>query len=191
MRWRDGAAGYLNDTGRRLKLFQKEQLVSAGVRWMYWTYDPLVSRNAHLNLNRLGAAIDEFAIDMYGSSDSELHQLGTDRFVVKWDMQGEVPGDTSIPDPARPKLGPAEHEATSGPPPEAPEVEVLIPDDIEVVEARDFGEALSWRHSTRWALSHYLGRGYQITGFLPGTPWSSYILSDPSTQSSTHEETGT
>ncbi|NIP92192.1 MAG: acetyltransferase, partial [Gemmatimonadetes bacterium] len=54
---------------------------------MYWTFDPLESRNAYLNLSRLGAVVREYAPDMYGVSDSPLHRgLGTDRFVVTWEL---------------------------------------------------------------------------------------------------------
>lgn len=74
--------------GRQLKLYQRDLLLSAGVRVMYWTYDPLVARNAHLNLNRLGARIHEYVPDFYkGETSSELHSgVGTDRFVVRWTL---------------------------------------------------------------------------------------------------------
>ena len=41
--------------GRRLKLYQRSLVAELGVTRMLWTYDPLVARNAHLNLNALGA----------------------------------------------------------------------------------------------------------------------------------------
>ena len=74
--------------GRQLKLFQRDLLLSAGVRVMYWTFDPLVARNAHLNLNRLGARIHEYVPDFYkGETSSELHSgVGTDRFIVRWPL---------------------------------------------------------------------------------------------------------
>ena len=47
------------------------------------TYDPLVARNAHLNINVFGARIAEYVEDMYGETESPLHQgIGTDRFIV-------------------------------------------------------------------------------------------------------------
>lgn len=72
--------------GRRLKLYQRETLLPLGVDTVYWTYDPLVARNANLNLNRLGARVEEYVPDIYGpDTASELHSgLGTDRFVVAW-----------------------------------------------------------------------------------------------------------
>ncbi|TVP76623.1 MAG: GNAT family N-acetyltransferase, partial [Gemmatimonadales bacterium] len=66
--------------GIALKEAQRDELLSRGVRVMEWTFDPLVARNAHLNLNRLGAAGVEYVVDAYGDSDSPLHRgIGTDR----------------------------------------------------------------------------------------------------------------
>ena len=70
--------------GRRLKECQRELLRELGVDTIYWTFDPLVARNAHLNLNRLGTTVREYVPDMYGDTGSPLHTFGTDRFVVAW-----------------------------------------------------------------------------------------------------------
>ena len=53
--------------GRRLKLFQRELLLPLGVETMFWTYDPLVAKNAYLNIVRLGARPAEYVVDMYGA----------------------------------------------------------------------------------------------------------------------------
>lgn len=78
--------------GKRLKYYQRALLEPLGVRRMLWTYDPLVARNAFLNLVRLGARPVEYCVDMYGEgTGSELHSgLGTDRFVVAWDLRQEL-----------------------------------------------------------------------------------------------------
>lgn len=71
--------------GTRLKLHQRRQLLDAGIRKIYWTFDPLESRNAYLNLVHLGAVAREYVVDMYGGSSSPLHAgLGTDRLVAVW-----------------------------------------------------------------------------------------------------------
>src|SRR5437667_12360654 len=71
--------------GIRLKLYQRELLLKNGVDTARWTFDPLVAKNAHINLNRLGAVVVEHVENMYGESNSTLHAgLGTDRFVVEW-----------------------------------------------------------------------------------------------------------
>ena len=69
--------------GRALKTFQRDAVVAMGIRTMYWTYDPHVAKNAHLNLNVLGAQVSEYVPDMYGP--------GTDRFIVRWCLDGQAP----------------------------------------------------------------------------------------------------
>ena len=71
--------------GKRLKRLQRELLLESGIKVAYWTYDPLVARNARLNLTGLGAVPVEYVVNMYGDTGSLLHSgLDTDRFVVKW-----------------------------------------------------------------------------------------------------------
>lgn len=175
--------------GRRLKMRQKEMLLALGVETMYWTFDPLVSRNAHLNLNRLGARVAEYVPDMYGPSNSELHQLGTDRFVVEWtlrDKDGQRPASTDSQSPMHHPLASAVHApAPAPPPPDA--VEVPIPADIEAVERRSVEEARGWRASTRRAFVRLLSSGHEVVGFVPGTEQSKYIVapSPPTAQCAT------
>ncbi|MEX2465788.1 MAG: GNAT family N-acetyltransferase [Gemmatimonadota bacterium] len=76
--------------GVRLKAWQRDSVVARGVRRMLWTFDPLRARNAHLNLNKLGAVVREYRRDMYGDTDSVLHRgIGTDRFVAVWLLESE------------------------------------------------------------------------------------------------------
>jgi len=82
---RPGVAG--RGLATRLKAHQRDALLARGVTRMLWTFDPLRARNAHLNLNKLGAVVREYRPDMYGETDSELHRgIGTDRFVALWEM---------------------------------------------------------------------------------------------------------
>ena len=67
--------------GRMLKAFQRDAVRALGMKTMYWTYDPQVAKNAHLNLNVLGAQVTEYVPDMYGP--------GTDRFIVRWGLDGQ------------------------------------------------------------------------------------------------------
>ncbi len=69
--------------GRMLKEYQREELARRGIPEMRWTFDPLVAKNAHLNLNLLGARVVRFTPNMYGANATPLHHgLPTDRFVV-------------------------------------------------------------------------------------------------------------
>src|SRR5439155_2661566 len=52
--------------GRRLKLFQREDALSRGFELIEWTFDPLEIKNAHLNVERLGAIARRYNINQYG-----------------------------------------------------------------------------------------------------------------------------
>lgn len=163
--------------GMQLKEYQRTAAKGSGATTMYWTYDPLVARNAHLNFNRLGVAVDEYVEDMYGASDSDLHRgLGTDRFVVAWPLdegrrspaRGVAPaaGDAgaAIVNPDGRSMTPSELAALDAAPPATFRVEI----PLDIVRVRDAApdEAARWRASTRQALEWALGRGYTVAGFV-------------------------
>ncbi len=180
--------------GTRLKAYQRQVMMERGVTKMHWTFDPLQSRNAYLNFSKLGIVVREYAEDMYGETDSPLHRgIGTDRFIALWGMDSErvrrrMAGEERGPDvgvlsayPAA--LGPAHH--TGGQPPEPgrvslgmedPVVSVAIPADISAVMAGSMELAVAWRRSTRMALTHYVGRGYEVRELVRGPHTSHYLL---------------
>jgi predicted GNAT superfamily acetyltransferase len=72
-------------TGRRLKLLQRERTLAMGLDLIEWTYDPMQALNAHLNFTKLGAIVEEYEVNVYGTSHSPLHGGNpTDRFVCEW-----------------------------------------------------------------------------------------------------------
>ena len=165
--------------GDRLKQYQRALVRAVGVEVMYWTFDPLVARNAHFNLNRLGARIAEYVPNLYGSNTgSVLHgALPTDRFVAEWDLAGAPDGrggDVTAygtPPAGVPPLATvaSEHQVRLADPlPDATTVRVQIPPDIERVLAAHAAAALAWRLATRDAFLHYLSRGYRVTAFDRG-----------------------
>src|SRR5580658_10461727 len=71
--------------GRRLKLFQRVDALKNGLPLVEWTFDPLELKNAHFNLNRLGAVVRRYIPNCYGVTESPLHAgLPTDRLVAEW-----------------------------------------------------------------------------------------------------------
>src|SRR5262245_707481 len=52
--------------GRMLKLLQRDEALSRNIRLIEWTFDPLEMRNAHFNLNRLGAIARRYLPNLYG-----------------------------------------------------------------------------------------------------------------------------
>lgn len=176
--------------GKRLKRFQRERLLERGVRRMLWTYDPLVARNANLNLNGLGAAPVEYVVDMYGDTRSTLHAgLETDRFVVEWrlDAPRGAAGTPASEPPADgprgvgegvPTVGPDPVGTDGGDPPPAARVRVAVPADVEALKAADPARARAWRRAQRRAFTWYLANGYRVAGFehRPAPADSHYVV---------------
>ena len=151
--------------GRALKVFQRELLLPLGVETVYWTYDPLVARNANLNLNRLGALPVEYVEDMYGEdTGSVLHSgLGTDRFVVAWAIASSrvdwlINGaPASTPTRAAPPFSVDESRPET--------VWVEVPPNIAAILHSSPETAFDWRRRTRTQFQELLGAGYEVTGF--------------------------
>jgi predicted GNAT superfamily acetyltransferase len=164
--------------GRRLKAFQRDAVRALGVTRMYWTYDPLVARNAHFNLNRLGARVSEYVPDMYGTdTGSAMHSgFGTDRFIVVWPIAADdSPADVGLADAVRydgdaPVLNDG---TTDGRDVDVvrfgaalpPVVRVEIPPDIFRVQGESVARAIRWRATTRHAFQWALASGYTVRGF--------------------------
>jgi predicted GNAT superfamily acetyltransferase len=158
--------------GTRLKLYQREVLLPQGIEEVRWTFDPLEARNAHLNLNHLGAEIAEYVEDMYeGEMGSDLAKgIGTDRFIVSWKIASERVAralvDRRSGEADRFQDAPvANPGAEARDLHEAPRVRVEIPEDVQAVKAERPQEALAWRVSSRRALQDYLARGYKVEVF--------------------------
>jgi predicted GNAT superfamily acetyltransferase len=73
--------------GAQLKWEQRREALSRGIRHMEWTFDPLQSTNAFLNIHRLGAISRAYLVDFYGVSSSRLQGgLPTDRLLAEWEL---------------------------------------------------------------------------------------------------------
>jgi predicted GNAT superfamily acetyltransferase len=166
--------------GERLKHYQRDAVRALGVNRMLWTFDPLVARNAHFNLNKLAAGIAEYVPNFYGANTgSILHgALPTDRFVAEWLLndpaiesaargRGTKPvASADVPVSAVVEGG---HVRLVDPLPVSPRVRVPIPVDIEAALLKSADEALAWRLVTRTAIMDYLARGYRVSAFHRGT----------------------
>ncbi len=162
--WRD------RGIGRSLKTAQRGRLRAMGVQTVYWSFDPLVARNAHLNLHRLGATVVEYVRNMYGVNPMSPTDavIGSDRFVVAWDLTGVPPAPNTDGVAAGPVITLVGESPIHLP--DAPEVLVEIPLDVHELKRRDPHRAVEWRHLSREAFEHYLARGYHVGGFLRGRP---------------------
>jgi predicted GNAT superfamily acetyltransferase len=159
---------------------------------MYWTFDPLIARNAHLNFNRLGARASEYAEDMYGLTDSILHGgVPTDRLVVAWPTH-DIDIDQNLADSRRaiesddclhgPVIDPDWIERAAGAAILPYCVRIAIPADAEQF-MNDAPEALAWRLRVRQAFRWAFAAGYTIVAFVQpdGTNDGHYLMTKPVT----------
>jgi predicted GNAT superfamily acetyltransferase len=156
--------------GARLKQYQRERVIELGVTSMLWTFDPLQARNAHFNINILGAMPESYEADLYGSNTgSALHgALPTDRFIVRWALDREhAPhavdntGDEIIL--ANP-IAADEKPFIANVAADEPAVRVQVPAELAAVR-QDRNLAMHWRLNVRRALQNLLELGYNVTGF--------------------------
>jgi predicted GNAT superfamily acetyltransferase len=140
------------DIGYRMKLAQREFAISAGIPLIIWTFDPLQSRNAHLNINKLGAIIRRYEVNYYGEGLSSVFDSGlpSDRVFAEWwvsspHVEAALAGN-------RPRLL-------------APAASVTVPDDIYAVREQSVDEHLKWRLKAREDFLRILGEGLIARGF--------------------------
>ena len=160
--------------GTSLKLLQRDWLMERGVMEMRWTFDPLVSGNAHFNLNILGVRIHSYVPEMYNDTGSGLHSFGTDRFIAHWDLSRhpsdpaprvdrEVAWDEA-PILASDASGHGMSGLRSGDGlPQA--IRIEIPPHIMAVNATAPARAMAWRRATRRAFLDAWREGYRVVGF--------------------------
>jgi len=195
--------------GMRLKRFQREAVLALGVKRMYWTFDPLESRNAWLNLGKLGAVVREYVPDMYGVSDSPLHRgLGTDRFVVTWELdsdrvRGRLDGTPapsasevahlpaafrvsvsggrglSVPEPGAPGISGGENRRALHEGAAAGGVRVPAPPDIPSLRDTDPAAAAAWRGATRAVLAPAAREGWEVRELVRDGELSYYVVVPP------------
>src|SRR5262249_15227181 len=159
--------------GRRLKEYQRSVVREGGCSVIYWTYDPLIKRNAHLNFNRLGVRVAEYVDDFYGVTDSVLHGgIPTDRLVVAWPTDDEEIDQLlanseraidSLDCQQSPIVSPDFIQGAQGASILPHCVRVEIPADAETLLREASREAALWRSCVRRDLHWALNAGYTIT----------------------------
>ena len=145
------------NVGYLLKLAQRSAALALGVRRITWTFDPLQSRNAHLNFNKLGVIADRYLVNYYGETSSFLHRAGTDRLWVSWLLDRER--DVSRVD--LDKIVALIRVDQNGEP--------VVNTDLEhnklVIEIPGEPNPELWREPTRAAFTGALNAGYIIDNF--------------------------
>jgi predicted GNAT superfamily acetyltransferase len=166
------AAG--RSVGFALKLHQRAWALHRGVAEIAWTYDPLVARNAHFNLVKLGARPAEYLPNFYGRQfDSINGDEDSDRLLVRWPLRdpavvaacsGTAERPRPIPD-AVPAVGVDDDGGPLLGRLDAPVSLVAVPSDVEGLRVVDPVMARRWRAAVREALTGLTGRGGRIVGF--------------------------
>lgn len=140
--------------GRQLKLAQYEHARRIGVWPIKWTFDPLLSRNANLNLNKLGGVVRTYYVNYYGnfSTSAMWRGLDTDRLFVEWWVQSD-----------RVTQALAGQRRT-----DAPVASVEVPFDIDQLKQTDMAAAREWQLSVRSGFQTLLAEGLYCAGFEVG-----------------------
>lgn len=174
------------DVGRILKLAQRDMVLAMRfgemrINEINWTFDPLQSKNAHLNFAKLGVFSDIYKVDVYGrQSSSILHRNGTDRLLARWpiysrrveaglagkDRRNEVLDALATLRPLIAFDGNGAPERSDlGEALRRQRVAIEIPSDIGSIENENIELAREWRTATRWAFTESLNAGFFVDSF--------------------------
>jgi predicted GNAT superfamily acetyltransferase len=142
-KYRDRGVGYL------LKIDQWQWAKKNNYKEITWTFDPLVRRNAKLNLLKLGADIASYHPNFYGDMPDALNAGDeSDRVLASWKVIGDKPvSRNEIVEPL------------------ASDILIAIPEDIVAIREKDLSENLKWRHQVRDQFVDAFAKGGQVIGF--------------------------
>jgi predicted GNAT superfamily acetyltransferase len=167
--------------GLRMKQAHRKLALVQGIHSICWTYDPLQSRNASLNLVRLGVDVEEYIPDCYGRFPSLIEKgLASDRFVVNWRIasaavqrhlaKGVPPGGAiaSLPraNETRFNSNGLLENARLDLDLRAPRLLIEIPSHTDTMRSQALKLAIRWRRETRQLFQNYLAEGYRVAGFV-------------------------
>jgi predicted GNAT superfamily acetyltransferase len=163
--------------GALLKQKQKESASEMGYDLITWTFDPLESRNAYLNLSELYAICSTYVENCYGDMEDSLnHGLPTDRLKVEWwinsshvneSLQDEAespqnPFKWGVSDDSFPVLLSTGWEGARDP------VLVPIPANFQTIKSQNYELARDWRYKTREIFQTLFSQGYALVDFIKG-----------------------
>ena len=157
--------------GARLKWAQRERALGEGRKFIKWTWDPMMARNAHFNLNRLGATVDTYAYNFYGidydvdRSAGEHSELPSDRLRARWDLASDrvCKLATGIVAPLEVK----------------PAATVAIPSQWPALVKQDPQRAFDEQTRVRDEFQRLFGEKLICAGFERGEEYSRYLLFEP------------
>ena len=141
--YRDQGIGYA------LKIDQWFWAKKNNYKEITWTFDPLVARNAKLNLTKLGVDISAYYPNFYGDMPDALNAGDeSDRLMASWKVIGDQPTPRSM------ILNPS-----------ATDTLIKIPEDIVVIRGEDLSENLKWRRKVREEFMRVFEKNGKVIGF--------------------------
>ncbi|NDA11910.1 MAG: hypothetical protein EBZ15_04640 [Actinobacteria bacterium] len=161
--------GYRNrHVGTAIKLHQRAWALSCGIDTVVWSFDPLVRRNARLNVQKLGTHVRDYMPNFYGNMDDAINAGDpSDRVFAWWVLDGE-----SAISAARAPIADVD-------PADFDEARVIaIPDDIVSLRTSDPDQAREWRMRVREQFLDALERDFSVVGL---DSHGSYVLAKDST----------
>ena len=154
--------------GARLKWAQRERALAEGRKLIKWTWDPMLARNAHFNLNRLGAIVETYADNFYGIDYGAEQVLGlpSDRMSATWNLDS-----VRVRALASGELGAIDAE---------PDASIAIPSEWSALVKHDPQRARDEQARVRAEFKKALAQGLICAGFERGPEQSRYLLFEPS-----------
>ena len=148
--------------GTAIKQHQRLWALQHGIDTVVWTFDPLVARNAKLNLVNLGVTVRGYEPNFYGAMTDSIN-VGdqSDRVFAWWELTSDRARAA-----ARGDLHPIENLSPD-------QVVIATPHDIVSLRTSDPAEAKRWRHKMRTDLMREFAAGREIVGV---TPQGDYVL---------------
>jgi predicted GNAT superfamily acetyltransferase len=174
------------NVGYALKRYQREYVLAQGLLDLItWTYDPLESVNAMLNIAKLGGVARHYSQNHYGYWNDDLNRgIPTDRFEVDWWIRSERVSRYLAPDRPHPTAH-AHLELGAEPVIDtvldeqgilhfmgarlhltAETLLVEIPSEYQQIKLRSMDLAKAWRLETRAVFEHYFREGYSVCDFI-------------------------
>ncbi|HEY3340592.1 MAG TPA: GNAT family N-acetyltransferase [Anaerolineae bacterium] len=162
--------------GEALKLAQAELARRLGLTLMCWTYDPLRSVNAHLNVHKLGATSHRYIANAYSATTSKRDAgVPIDRLWVEWDLiKNHATRRAELTDAVAVLRAEGQLPTEPNLSVDTARITVQIPSDIDAVKAGSDEGVSAWRKATSAVFSYYFARGYVVHDFLSGV---GYVLS--------------
>jgi predicted GNAT superfamily acetyltransferase len=185
------------NVGYALKLAQREAVIAQNLRLITWTFDPLESKNAHLNILKLGAVTHTYYRNVYGELRDGLNQgLATDRFQVDWwiasrrvetrlkqtrpplQLHHYLDAGTSILNPAKFDENGLLVCMDAIKPLSDDRALIEFPSDFQSIKKTKGDLARAWREQIRSICEGAFARGYSVIDFVyePGLPARSFYL---------------